>query len=508
MKIGIISNIYLIIFLPLISSLLCQIFTKKSLPLLITLFSLILVFFLTLRVFPDILIYEKIDNNFSSSLLSAMLEFRLDLLGIIFLLLVTFLKIIILFYYRKDIEKSLDEKNHKLFYSIYLLSFFALVGIFTTNNLLNLFFFFEIYAFSFFTTSAISENLKIAKLSFQYFVLNSIAALITLFCFLVIYLSFAEINFDKIAEIFIVTKAIDNWFLPTIFLLLAIAFTLKFFSFWLSLQNLKSSDLIANFLTIDALFIKTNVGIFVTLKFLYFFFSSNSSLTNFHPQLILLLLALLLIFYSSVKLYQKKHLKTIAAYFCLNNFGFIVGCLALKTTESMQALFFYLLNFNLTNLVIFVFGTFLKKNFNNSSINKIYLIRQNYFLLALPLKLLIFFIAAFPLSLLFFANWYLAYASFSFDIAAFMLIALIIANFVHVSLAIKFISAFFTPETFEIATKNFKKSKQNNLNWRVYSFYLISFWFLIVTIYLSFLASNFTNNLSVRFATFLLSNSL
>lgn len=496
-----ISNIYLIIFLPLFSSLLCQLIGKKPLPFWIALSSSILLLFLTLKVLPDVLIYEKITNDFELSPLSIALEFRLDVLGIIFLMLLIFLKIVILCYYRYDIEKLLEANGHKVFYSVYLLHLFALVGIFTTNNLLNLFLFFEIYSFAFFATSSISKSLKISKLSFRYYCLNATSSLMILFCCLAIYLVFGELNFSHISEAFAINPSVNSWFIYSIFLILAVAFVIKFFPFWLYFENLKSVSLISNFISIDSLFIKTNVGIFVILKFLYFFFGNHLLFSRFDFSPLIIFIALLLIFYSAIKLYQQKHLKSITVYFCLNNLGFILACLAIQTIESLQAMFFYILNFSLVNLLIFIFATFLKRNFKTSSINKIWLINQNHFLLVLPLKLLIFFIAAFPLSILFFANWYLAYASFTLDFAAFLVVGLIISNFVHVTLAIKLISSFFR--------KGINRTEKSIvLSPRDYTFYLASFWFIIATIYLSSLASNLTNNLSLRFASFLLSNSI
>lgn len=496
-----VSNIYLIIFLPLFSSLLCQLFGKKSFPFWISATSSLLLFFLTLKILPDVLIYEKITNDFEISALSIALEFRLDVLGVIFLLLLIFIKIVILFYYRLDIEKLLDQKGRKVFYSVYLLHLFALVGIFTTNNLLNLFLFFEIYSFAFFATSSISKNLKISQLSFRYFCLNAISSLIILFCFMAFYLSFGEVNFNQIIDALSVTPNVNRWFIAAIFLLLIGSFVIKFFPFWLYFENLRSVNLISNYISIDSLFIKTNVGIFIILKFLYLLFGTHLLFENFDFAPITIFLSLILIFYSALKLYQQKHLKAIAVYFCLNNLGFILACLALQTIESLQALFFYLLNLTLVNLLIFIFATFLKRNFKTSSISKIWLIRENHFLLVVPIKMLVFFIAAFPLSTLFFANWYFVYASLSLDISAFLLIGLIISNFVHVNLAIKLIDSFFKKS--DASTENMTR-----LSVREYSFYLASFWFLISTVYLFSLVSNITSSISLRFASFLLSNSI
>lgn len=508
---GTVSNVYLLIFLPLIASLLCQIFSHKSLPFWIAFTSCILEFFLALKIFPDILIYEKISNDFELSPLSIALEFRLDLLGMIFLLLLIFLKIVILFFYRFDIEKFLNEKNNRTFYSVFLLHLFALVGIFTTNNLLNLFLFFEIYAFSFFATLSISKDVDLLKLAFRYFCLNAASSLLILFCFFAIYLIFNETNFDKIAENLALLSAGYSWFLMATFLLLTLAFLVKFFPFWLYFEKFKSSSLIANFLAIDSLFIKTNVGIFLVLKFIYFFFGNHVVFVDFAKSKfdlapILLFLSILLIFYSAAKLYQQKHLKLIAAYLCLNNLGFIFACIALQSVKSLQALFFYLLNFSLVNLLIFIFASFMKRNFATSSISKIWMIRKNHSLLVLPLKLLIFFIAAFPLTILFFANWYLAYTSFSFGFEAFLLIALVLSNFVHVNLAIKLISSFFSKNADK---KNAEILQEFSfLGLKKYQFYLASFWFLIITIYMMFFASNLIDGLSLKFASYLLSNSL
>lgn len=499
---GVISNIYLLIFLPLIASLFCQIFSKKNFSFIIALSACIATLFLALKIFPDILIYEKISNDFELSPLSIALEFRLDLLGMIFLLLLIFLKIVILFFYRVDIEKALDQKNNRIFYSVFLLHLFSLVGIFTTNNLLNLFLFFEIYAFSFFATLSISRDVDLLKLSFRYFCLNAISSLLVLFCFFAIYLTFDEINFDKIADNLPLIADTNLWFLAAIFVLLSFAFIIKFFPFWLYFEKLKSTNFIANFLAIESLFIKTSVGIFLTLKFVYFFFGNHMVFVNFSFAPILIFFSILLIFYSAIKLYQQKHLKLIAAYFCLNNLGFMFACIALQTIESLQALFFLLLNFCLVNLMIFIFATFLKRYFQTSSINKIWLIRKNHFLLALPLKLLIFFIAAFPLTTLFFANWYLAYVSFSFGFEAFLLVALILSNFVHVNLGVKLISSFFTKDVSE------NSAELPFVGIKKYQFYLLSFWFLIATIYLSAFASGLTNALSLKFASFLLSNTI
>ena len=106
--------------------------------------------------------------------------------------------------------------------------------------------------------------------------------------------------------------------------------------------------------------------------------------------------------------------------------------------------FFFKINFFFTgfHLAIFIFAAFLERNFGNAEIDKISLIRKKYFSLAFPIKLFLFFIASFPLSILFFANWYLACASMNIGFEIFLLVALVASNFVQINFVIKLISAF------------------------------------------------------------------
>ncbi len=494
-----ISNIYLLIFLPLISSLSCQILSGKKLTFYWAIFTSTLLFILALHIFPDVLAYEKISNDFQLSLVSIAVEFKLDLLGISFLILVIFLKIITLFFFRSDVEEFLDDKTSRAFYSVFLLNLFALVGIFTSNNLFNLFFFFEIYAFSFFAVTSISSDLKLLKISFRYFCLSAASSLIILFCFFAIYLIFGEVNFDKMAENFYLLPKKNIWLIEVLFLLLVLAIFVRFFPIWLYFKKLKSSSVIANFFIIDSLFIKTLVGVFLLLKFVYFFFGNNLVFESFNFDLPLILVAILLIFYSAINLYRQKHLKLICLYFCLNNLGFMFLAITLQTTESLQALFFYVLSFALINFFIFILASFLKRHFHTSSIQKIWLVRQSNLALILPLKLIIFFIAAFPLSFLFFGNWYLAYSSFKLGFEAFILVAIIISNFVQVTLAIRLIDAFFSPP---------RTNEMPALPIKNYYSYLLSFWFLIAGIYVSILFSGLLNSLSLRFASYLFSSTI
>jgi len=479
---ALISTIYAIIFLPLITSLLCQIFTKNNFSFALTIACLLIILFSLIKISPEIFSLQTISNDFEIAPLSLALEFKLDASSAIFLFAIILLNLIILLYYWPDIKNFLDNKNSKIFYSVYLLRIFTAIGLVTSNNMLNLFLFLEIYACSFFAIFSISKDIKIAELSFRYFSFNSAASLLILFSFLIIYLIFGSLNLDIIKQNLVESK--DVRFFSVLSILVSIGFIIKFFPFWLYFKNLKNNNLLANFFVVDSLFIKSNLGIFFAIKFSYLFFTDHVT------SIIIIIVAALLIFYSLFRLCQTKHFKLIAIYLCIINLGLILICLALHGKKSDQAAFFYWLNFNLVNLFLFIFATFLKRKFNTSSIDKIFLFATNKSLI-LPLKMLIIFIASFPFTFLFYGNWYLVLESLQFNTklaSALVICVLAIENFVLLFFAVKIATIVF----FEARGSSSEKLELK-------PFYTISFWSLIIVIYALIFCSDFLGKLSLKF---------
>ena len=489
-----ISYLYLLVLAPLIFSVLCQVFSIKKSSFWLTIFCCFSLFVLMAKIFPQITTFKTIGNDFYLSLLSLSLEFRIDIVGYVFLLLVLFLKMVILLFYHSDVEQLLSDKNSKIFYSVFLINLFGLVNVFTTNNFFNLFVFLEIYAFSFFAISALSKDSELLKISFRDFCLNAAASLMILFCFLVTYLVFKKSSFDHIVTDSSMFEGHGSLLPISILVLLVVAFAIKFFPFWLFFDKMKSGNLITNFLIAESMFVKGAVGIFLLLKFIYFYFGSKLIFAGFDIHYPLIVIAIILITFSAIGVYQQKHLQSICAYLCLGSLGFVIAGIGLNTEYSLRSVFFYVMNFSLVNLFIFTFATFLKKHFDTSSISKISAIRGVGFVYLFPIRAMTFFIAAFPLTPLFFANWNLVYAGLNPGFEASILIGLVAANFAYADLAIRFIDeAFGDSESEPLEKGKFDESQ------------FLSFWILLIVIAASVFLAVFANNLSEQFASYLLS---
>jgi multicomponent Na+:H+ antiporter subunit D len=499
MAIGTISNIYLIIFLPLISALFCQLFQFKNSSFIISILNYIILFILILKIFPDILIFEKIKNDFELSKLSIGLEFSLDIIGIFFIIILVLIEFLVLLFYRENIKSLLNSKNQTNLYAVLLVNLFSLIGIITTNNLFNLYLFIEIHSFALFSLATISYNYKLLKITFKSYCLNIISSILILISFFALYLAFGEVNFDKIVANTYLLPANKLWFLMGILFLLSIAFITKFFPVWQFFENIKTSNVIGNFLIIDAFFIRIIIGFYLCLKFIHFFFGNSFLFSSFELSKIMIIVGFIIIIYSSLKVVRYNNLKIICVFFSLSNIGFIIASIGIHSIESMQSLFFQLINFSLVNFFIFLLASYLKNNLNSDSFGNAYnkLISNNF--LILPLKLMIIFISSFPFTLLFFSNWYLLISVIEYDLKIIILIAIFIAGYSQLIICTRIYAQMkFTENSNKFITK---QTGQNYIQ-------IFVLWIMVAIILSLLILSSALNNLSLKFALFLISNTI
>lgn len=482
-----IGNIYIIIFLPLICSVFCQLFIQRTVAFAIAFMSSLMVLLLSGKALFDVLTFQNLANDFNLSHVSLALEFNINSLSLTFLLLTLFIKLVNLFYYRRDIQLLLSSQNDQNFYSVFLVNIFSLIGIFSSNNLINLFIFLEIYAFTFFAISSIANNVEIAKSSFKYFCFSAASSLIILLCFLAIYFVLGDLRFEQVHQDLPLIE--DKTFIKALLFLLFGAFLFKFLPFIFYIKNIKNSENFSNFFITDSLLIKLNMAIFLFLKFSYCIFADLELSPIFNFQACAIVLSFVLALYASFKVYQQTNLRVIAIYFCLSNVAFIIACIALRSIESMQALFFFMCHLCLVNFAILIFASFLQKTFHNSNLNQIAKIKDQL-LLILPFKLLLFFILAFPLTILFFANWYLAYAVLKPAPEAILLVALIVANLAQLRFIANVLNIFYQ-----------KQAEDDIISFELTATQTITGWLLVVVLYASIFALAAMGKLSLNFAS-------
>jgi len=416
---------YLILFLPLFSSLLCLLINLPRSNFLIYLSNNLLLITSSLILAINLPNFNShITSEVSSKVISAGINYDIGILGLVFILLITFIKTLTAIFYKNFLQNFFNDYNEKLFYAINLLNLSAVIGIFSTNNIINLYLFIEIYSLTFYAISCSSKEKSLNELAFRYFYQGSVGSVLILISLLFLYINFETSNFD---EIFLAIKALleqGNYLLISlIFIILIFGIILKFFPFWLYFRDIRSADFLSHFILSHLLFVKVIIGFYLLIKLVYFIFGSEFIFDVLRLDLLLLPFAFFLIFYGNINILRHNNFKVIIAYFCLIYFGFFLIVLSLNSLGSLISAFFFILHYSLIGFLLLLICGYMVSNFKNCNVisnstdvslnaefdikNLIFLQNDNW-LSQYLLKILILFIVAFPLTFLFMANWQLS----------------------------------------------------------------------------------------------------
>ena len=96
----------------------------------------------------------------------------------------------------------------------------------------------------------------------------------------------------------------------------------------------------------------------------------------------------------------------------------------------------------------------------------------------------------------------MALASMEYSLRIIMIIALIFSNYAQLNIAMKIIDSILEKEQ----PKNFQEN--NSLSKKIDYLQVVSLWILIIVIYTNALLSESMNNMALRFASFLLANTI
>lgn len=443
-KLATTSSIYFLIILPLISSLLCYVSRKRNVNYIIYLISTAVCLVIILKQILKVINFSKIANDFETSTISIIQEFQLDIISLFFLLIITYIKLITNSSFHFEFENKLSDELNQKTYAVLLLNIFAINSILLTNNIFNLFIFCEIYIFTFLAICSLASDSKVLKSTFNYYCLSSASSLLFLISFISIYLCFGETSFTKIVDNFALISSKNYWYLLLILFSITLAIILKFFPVWLFYNNIKSNNNLSDISIIEVFFVTCLLGIYLSLKFINSFFGNNLLFLKFNYDILLILLCAVMISYSSVKIVKEKHLKIIAINLSLSNFGLILLALAIQNIYSLKALFYFIITNVSSNLMLYIFAIFLKKNFRTSSIEQIYFPQKVHYLLNIFLKIFISFVIGIPFTLLFFANYYLCMSLFEYKYMAIVLAIIIMVNFAYFKLGLNLFNSLYS----------------------------------------------------------------
>lgn len=271
-----------------------------------------------------------------------------DLLSSIFICLVSILSLFVIIYSFKNI----------IYYQSFNFMIFSIYGIFLTNDLFNLYVFFEVMFFTslifiFFSEKKKNENIKNKVEScYKYLLLGILSSFFLLLGIIFLYSSLGSLNLSDIENKIFLLSYYGNFHLVIVVscILFIIAFGNKIaifpFHFWLPdvhpIVPAPISSILSGLLT------KVGIYCFIRILYIVLFPYKNYFIS------ILQYLSLVTIIIGSISSIVQYDIKKILAYSTISQIGYIMFCLSLNTYLSLFVSIIYILLHALSKSMMFL----------------------------------------------------------------------------------------------------------------------------------------------------------
>ncbi len=400
--------------IPMVAAALCALVRKGNYAWLIsitaTFFSFLICIALLLKTFDNGAISYYMGNwgRPESYDYTVGIEYNIDRLNSLILLLISFVGFAMLPYARRSIRNELDSKKVPLFYTLYLLCFSGLLGIISTNDIFNIYVFIEISSLSTYTMIALGRDKRAMTSSFEYLIMGTIGATFILIGVGLLYMMIGTLNLSDMAENI---KSVENTRpIEAAFAFITLGLAMKIALFplhiWLTNAYAYAPSAVSAFLSSTA----TKVMIYVFIRIIYSLFGLEFAFEHMPLAVILVTLSIMGIIVGSVSAIYQPNIKRMLAFSSVAQLGYIALALGLYTETGLAAAIVHLVNHSLAKGLLFL------------CVGAVYMrvggVRIEYFAgvaKSMPLTMFAFVIGGLsligvPLTAGFISKWYLIYA--------------------------------------------------------------------------------------------------
>ena len=268
------------------------------------------------------------------------IEYYIDHLGSLIIILISFISLITAIYAKKSIEKELPDRVI-LFYSLFLLLFVGLLGIVATGDLFNLYVFFEISALSAYALIAVGDD-KAQFASFRYLIIGTIGACFYLLGVGYLYITTGTLN---IADL--------NQLLPNLFHLKTVVAAFSFFMLgigiktaifplhiWLPDSYTYAPSVVSAYIAP----LMTKVGVLVLIRILYVVFGTPFSIELVHADFLLSWIAAIAIIVGCIMALAQSDLKRMLSYIIIAEVGYIILGIGMANKNALIGSILHIVN--------------------------------------------------------------------------------------------------------------------------------------------------------------------
>ncbi len=280
------------------------------------------------------------------------IEYRIDMLGALVLLIVTAMATLVMLFARRSVEQEIPAERAARFYAAFLLALAGLLGIVTTGDAFNVFVFLEISSLASYALISMGRDRRALNAAFQYLVMGTIGATFILIGIGFLYMMTGTLNMQDLAAR--LPEVADTRTVRAGFAFLTVGIGLKLALFplhlWLPNAYAYAPSIVSAFLAATA----TKVALYVMLRFMLDIFGADFALHEMPFDKILLVLGILGVLSASLVAIYEDDVKRMLAYSSVAQIGYMVLGIGIATAAGVTAGVLHLFNHALMKGALFL----------------------------------------------------------------------------------------------------------------------------------------------------------
>jgi multicomponent Na+:H+ antiporter subunit D len=280
------------------------------------------------------------------------IEYRVDRLASLVLLLVSGTAAIVLPWSRTSIEREIPADLHYLYYAMFGLCLAGLLGITITGDAFNVFVFLEISSLATYVLIALGRDRRALAASYRYLIMGTIGATFFVIGIGFLYLMTGTLNLVDMAERLRAVESSRPVLAALAFITVGVSLKLALFPLhqWLPNAYTHAPSAVTAFLAATA----TKVSVYVLIRFWFSVFGESLVFHKLPLPQIMLLLSLAAMFAASFTAIFQDNLKRLFAYSSIGQIGYITLGLSFDSVSGLTASIVHLFNHGVTKAAIFL----------------------------------------------------------------------------------------------------------------------------------------------------------
>jgi multicomponent Na+:H+ antiporter subunit D len=280
------------------------------------------------------------------------IEYRVDRLSAMVLVLVSGMAAVMLPATWASIEAELPREQHYLFYTMFALCLTGLLGITITGDAFNIFVFLEISSLSTYVLIAMGRERRALVAAYQYLIMGTIGATFIVIGIGLLYLQTGTLNLVDMGHRLRDITGHRPVLVALAFITVGLSLKLALFPLhqWLPNAYAYAPSAVAGFLAATA----TKVAVYALLRFYFSVFGESAVFQRLPMQEVMLMLALGGMFVAATIACFQDNVKRLFAYSSVSQIGYIVLGISFDSVTGLTATVIHLFNHAFAKGAIFL----------------------------------------------------------------------------------------------------------------------------------------------------------